>query len=150
MGNSKRQFRLYESVIPEEWQRHVSIMKVVADSKVYSKGVAEYEERIKIGEDVGSLIVIKHPKEDLYAVLDGHHRYHAYSNLGIKKAKCAVIPDPIGLLFTLTKDGMLQPTEEFTEYVRIPFKKLETFLYEFMNHPEGLLKRSMHQFKEKA
>lgn len=143
MKDSKRRFRLRESVTPKEWKAYVDMKKIVADSKVYPEGVKMYQDRIKRGEDIGTITLIKHPKEDLYAVLDGHHRFYAYSNMGIERTKCIVVPDPVGFLFTLTKDGMLQPTEEFTQYVRVPFKKLESFLYDFLNRPEELLKRKL-------
>ena len=148
MVNSKRRFSLYESIAPKEWETNVDIKRIVADSKVYSDGVKMYENRLKRGENIGAIILIKHPKENLYAVLDGHHRFYAYSNMGIEKTKCVVIPDPVGFLFTLTKDGVLQPTKEFTEYVRVPFKKLETFLYDFLNNPRELLKQKLMSRKK--
>jgi hypothetical protein len=118
---------------PEKYAEYISIKKIVADSKVYSEGVKRYENRIRNGNDLGTIIVIKHPKKELYAVLDGHHRYWAQKEMGIKKIKCAVIKDYFGLLFSVTKDGLLQPKKEFTEYIRVPFKKIENYLYEFLH-----------------
>jgi len=141
MKESKGKPRLFDAAIPEEWKREIDIRRILADTRVYSEGVQTYREEIEEGKDVGTLIVIEHPEEDLYAVLDGHHRYHAYQSLGVKKIKCAIIPDPVGLLFNITKEGALQPTEEFTKYVRIPFKRLESFLYEFLNRPKETLER---------
>lgn len=140
---SKRRFRLHESVTPKGWKTYVDVKKILADSKVYPEGVKMYEDMIRRGEDIGAITLIKHPKEDLYAVLDGHHRFHAYSKMGIERTNCIVVPDPVGFLFTLTKDGMLQPTEEFTKHVRVPFKKLESFLYDFLNRPDELLKQKL-------
>jgi hypothetical protein len=40
-----------------------------------------YQKRIQNGEKIGPLIVVKHPNFDLYAVLDGHHRYYALLEL---------------------------------------------------------------------
>jgi hypothetical protein len=118
---------------PEKYAEYISIKKIVADSKVYSEGVKKYENRIRNGDDIGTIIVIKHPKKELYAVLDGHHRYWAQKEMGIKEIKCAVIQDYFGLLFSVTKEGLLQPTKEFTKYLRVPFKKIENYLYEFLH-----------------
>ena len=78
-------------------------------------------------EDVGTIVVVKHPKRNLYAVLDGHHRYWAVRHKGIKEMNCAVILDFLGLLFLLTKEGVFQPPKEFTQYVRVPLKRLENY-----------------------
>jgi len=132
MKDPEKLFKLDILKDPEKHAENISIEKIVADSKVYSEGVKRYENKIRHGEDIGTIIVIKHPKKELYAVLDGHHRYWAQKEMGIKKIKCAVIRDHLGLLFSATEDGLLQPTKEFTKYVRVPFKKIENHLYEFL------------------
>jgi hypothetical protein len=132
MKDSEKLFKFDILRNPEKYSEDIRTEKIVADSKVYSMGVKRYEDKIRHGEDVGTIIVIKHPKKELYAVLDGHHRYWAQKKMGIKKIKCAVIRDHIGLLFSATEDGLLQPTREFTKYVRVPFKKIESYLYRFM------------------
>jgi hypothetical protein len=59
---------------PEKYLVQLPIDKIIADSKVSREGVEGYKQRIKDGEKVGLIIVVKHPKFDVYAVLDGHHR----------------------------------------------------------------------------
>jgi hypothetical protein len=132
MKSSEKIFKFDILKNPEKYAEIIGIGKIVADSKVYSSGVKRYEDKIRHGEDVGTIIVIRHPKKDLYAVLDGHHRYWAQKRMGAKKIKCAVIRDHVGLLFSATEDGLLQPTKEFTKYVRVPYKKIENYLYKFL------------------
>lgn len=131
---------MYESIIPKDWERWIEIDKIIADAKVYSDGVKMYEEMMKRDEETGLIVLVKHPSKDLYAVLDGHHRFHAYLKLGVKEVPCIVLPAMIGFLFDITKEGVLQPTEEFTKYVRVPFKKIESFLIRFLDRPEEFLK----------
>lgn len=49
MKDSKRRFRLRESVTPKEWKAYVDMKKIVADSKVYPEGVKMYQDKIKRG-----------------------------------------------------------------------------------------------------
>lgn len=119
----------------EKW---IEIEKIVADKKVYKKGVESYKKEIISGKNIRLITVVKHPKINLYAVLDGHHRFWAQKELGKSRIKCTVIHDFIGPLFFFTKEGYLQPTPLFTEYVRVPFKKLKRFLEEFIKEPEKL------------
>jgi hypothetical protein len=141
MNFSMLEFDLYSVKIkldifvnPDKYAVCISTDKIVADPKVCAEGVKRYERQIDENKDIGTLIVVKHPRKDLYAVLDGHHKYHALKNKGLMEMKCAVIPDyVIGLLFLLTKKGVLQPSKEFTKYVRVPLKRAEEFLYEFLS-----------------
>jgi len=119
----------------EEW---IDIEEIVADRKVYGKGVEHYIQAIKSGKEIRPLLVVKHPKKNLYAVLDGHHRYWAQKETGVKNVKCIVILDSVGPLFFFTKEGYLQPTPLFTEYIRVPFKKMKNYLEEFLRSPEKL------------
>jgi hypothetical protein len=132
MKDSEKLFKFDILRNPEKYAENISTEKIVADEKVYSVGVKRYKNKIRHGENIGTIIVIKHPKKELYAVLDGHHRYWAQKKMGIEKIKCAVIRDHFGLLFSATEDGLLQPTKEFTKYVRVPFKKIENHLYKFL------------------
>ena len=36
------------------------------------------------------IVVLKHPHEEYYAVLDGHHRFYAYYELGPKELRVAI------------------------------------------------------------
>ena len=116
---------------PEKYKEFILLEKIVVDEKVVDEGVARYEEMIESGGELKPIIVIKHPKEDLYAVLNGHHRFWALKEMKINKIKCAVIEDPLGILFNLTKDGFLQPTVELTQYFVVPLRKFEEQLNEF-------------------
>jgi len=126
----------------EKYRESIEINKIVADSKVHQEGVEFYEHKVALGEEVGTLLVVKHPTEDLYAVLDGHHKYWGTRGFleqmpseerFIRQMDCAVIPDYFGLLFNptnegllfyLTKEGLLQPPKQVTKYIRTPLKKV--------------------------
>ena len=116
---------------PEKHRVNISVTKIIADEKVYREGVKRYKNMLKSGRDIGTIVVIKHPEKDLYTVLDGHHRFFALKEMKFNKIKCAVIQDPFGILFGLTKDGYLQPTSELTQYFVVPLKKFEEQFNEF-------------------
>lgn len=94
--------------------------------------------------------MIKHPRKDVYAVLDGHHRFHALLESGVKKIDCAVVGDFSSFMFYLTKDGWFQPPKEVTEYFRMPVlkfrKDLDDFLVEFSKNPEKTQKKMLRKF----
>jgi len=125
---------------PEKYARAIPIEKLVADKKVYAKGVERYKDMLEKGKDLGAIIVVKHPRKDLYAVLDGHHRFWAQKETGAETIDCAVITDYYGLTFHLTKHGVWQPGPEFTKRIRIPLIKwgqgLVNFLKEFREDPK--------------
>jgi len=127
---------------PKKYARRLPLEKIVADTKVYRQGVERYKQKIMDHEDVGPIIVIKHPHKELYAVLDGHHRYYAYLELNINEIDCAIAGDYSSTIFHMTKLGLFQPNEKITEYLRIPTlkfqKDLEQFLTEFLIKPEKI------------
>jgi hypothetical protein len=94
--------------------------EVVADTRVYREGVERYKEKIAKGESLPPIIVVKHPTKELYAVLDGHHRYYAYVELGRKEIDCALTGNTSGVIFYLTEHGVFQPPSEITEHIRVP------------------------------
>jgi len=108
------------------------IEKIVADSKVSRKGVKVYKEKIKNRMRIDPIIVVKHPNIDKYAVLDGHHRYYAYLEMGKKEIESAIAGDYSQVIFYLTKNGYLQPSVKFTQEIRNPAKKLHENLKEFL------------------
>ena len=124
---------------PEKYALYLPIDKLVADSKVSRQGVEVYKKKISEKQKINPIIVVKHPKKDLYAVLDGHHRYYAYLELNTKEVKCALAGDYSSVLFYLTKNGYFQPSTEFTEGVRQPVIRLhqnmKQFLANFLNKP---------------
>ena len=88
---------------PEKYLTCPSIEKIIADTKVSTEAIELYKQKIKNGEKIPKLIVAKHPKFDVYAVLDGHHRYYAYLEMGRKKIECALAGDFSIILFYLTE-----------------------------------------------
>jgi hypothetical protein len=122
---------------PEKYAVCLPIEKLVADSKVSRRGIDVYKKKIQENHKVNPIIVVKHPRKDLYAVLDGHHRYYAYLELNKKDVDCALAGDYSSVVFYLTQHGYLQPTPEFTEGVRQPVirlhQNLKQFLANFLN-----------------
>jgi hypothetical protein len=117
--------------------RHIvclPVEKIVADSKVSRKGIEYYKQKIASNEPINPLIVVKHPKKDLYAVLDGHHRYYAYLELGKTKIDCVLAGNYSSVLFYLTEHGYFQPSPQITEGLRQPAIKLHKNLKEFLNN----------------
>ena len=145
---------------PEKYSTPLLADKIVADTKVDPEGVKRYKEKLVAGEQLRPIVVVKHPHKDLYAVVDGHHRFFAQIEYRRKNIDCAVIHDFTGLMFNLTKDGWLQPHPTLTKHVRAPIlefhQKLEQsinrelrqnmkrFLADFNINPEKLIKN----FKE--
>ena len=97
-------------VHPDKYLIQVSTEKIVADKKVQNQIVEYYKRKIRNGEDILPIVVIKNPGQELYAVLDGHHRYYAFFELGVKNVKCAFFGDFSGLLFYMVGHGFFQPT----------------------------------------
>jgi ParB-like chromosome segregation protein Spo0J len=84
-------------------------------------------------ENIDHIIVFRHPEKDLYAVLDGHHRYYAYAELGKKQIKCALAGGFSSVIFYLTENGYLQPASQFTKEIRQPAKRFHKNLKEFLD-----------------
>jgi eight-cysteine-cluster-containing protein len=139
-----RKFNPEVFINPDKFKQKISIDRIVADPKVSHRGVKRYKKMLAKGENLGTIIVIKHPREDFYAVVDGHHRYYAQLESGIKEINCAIIGNLSSFIFHLTKDGWFQPSKEFTDNVRIPILKfqehLKQFLKEFLKNPEKFKK----------
>jgi hypothetical protein len=137
-------------VNPMKYARPLSIEKIVADSKVSREGVEFYKKKIANNEKINPIIVVKHPRIDLYAVLDGHHRYWACREMGKKTIDSALAGDWSSVNFYLTEYGFFQPSSETTEKLREPAKKmhenLKQFLDEFIN--EENIKREIEKRKE--
>lgn len=119
----------------------INIQNIVADPKVFRKGIDRYKEKILKNEKIKPIRVLKHPKKDLYAVLDGHHRFYAFLEAGITEIECSVIKAPT-FLFDGTAKGWLQPHPAITKNVRIPMKRFTNYMIQFRKYPEKLLKVS--------
>jgi protein-tyrosine phosphatase len=101
---------------PENHLICLPIEKIIADTKVNRRIVELYKRKIVTGERILAIVVIKNPGKDIYAVLDGHHRYFATLEMGIKEINCAFAGDFSGLVFTMAKYGFFQPATEIIEY----------------------------------
>lgn len=144
-------------LFPEKYSVPLPIDQIVADAKVDVDGVIRYKEQLAAGKQLRPIVVVKHPHKDLYAVVDGHHRFFAQIEFGQKDIDCAVIQDFVGFMFQLTKDGWLQPHPAFTKHVRVPIlefhqkldqsinqdlrQNLKQFLADFNQNPETLIEK---------
>ena len=120
---------------PEKYLVRLPIEKIVADTKVSPDAIELYKQKIKNGEKIAPIIVVKHPKFEVYAVLDGHHRYYAYLELGKKEVNCAMAGDFSGVFF-------YQPNPETKGELRKPVLQLheniQDFLKNFLKDPDKL------------
>ena len=127
---------------PSKYLRRLPLEEIVADTKVYRQGVERYKEKISNGESVPPIIVVKHPTREVYAVLDGHHRYYAYVELGRKEIDCALAGNCSQVIFNMTKRGLFQPPLEVTQHIRVPALqfnvKVKRFLSDFLKNPYGI------------
>jgi hypothetical protein len=124
---------------PEKFKTELPMDRIVADGKVVEDGVDHYHEKIQNGYEPRPIIVIKHPTEELYAVLDGHHRFEALKKSGATEVSSVVVDAYSNLQFNLTKKGVFQPGPLLTKYVRIPFKKLAAYMKNFLENPWQML-----------
>lgn len=133
---------------PNKYAQDITIKKIVADLKVDLDGIHRVINQIESGKELKAIVIVKHPKKDYYAVLDGHHRFWAQKILGYTKIKCAVIEDIIGIGFHLTKNGIFQPDPKITKYVRIPLKRVYSYITEFINEPEKIINEMNNKIKK--
>jgi len=135
-----RKFNPDVFINPDKYTEKISVDKIITDMKVYRQGVERYKDMLKQRKDLGTIIVLKHPREDIFAVVDGHHRFIAQQEFGIKEVDCAVLGDFSSFIFHMTKDGWFQPSPEITQYFRVPIlqfqEDLKKFLEEFIKNPE--------------
>jgi hypothetical protein len=128
---------------PSKYLKQLPLEKIVADTKVYRQGVERYKEKIAKGEDIPPIIVVKHPTKDIYAVLDGHHRYYAYVELGKKEVECALAGDFSRVIFYMTQHGLFQPHSEITKHIRVPAlrfnENVKQFLSDFSKDPYRIM-----------
>ena len=137
---------------PEKYLVRLPIDNIVADSKVVREGVEGYKQRIEGGEKVGLIIVVKHPKFDVYAVLDGHHRYYALLELGKKEIDCALAGDFSSVIFYMTKHGYFQPNAEVRKGIHkqtLQFhENIQEFLDNFSKNPHVSLQAKKEKQSE--
>lgn len=125
---------------PEKYPICLPIEEIIADTKVSPKAIELYKQKIKNKEKIPPIIVVKHPKYDVYAVLDGHHRYYAYLEMGRKEIECALAGDFSTVIFYLTEQGFFQPNPQTKGKMRKPVlqlhENLQDFLQNFLKDPE--------------
>jgi len=128
---------------PEKYLVRLPIDKLVADTKVDPEAIEMFK-KIENGVKIAPLIVVKHPKFDAYAVLDGHHRYYAFLELGKKEVDCALAGDFSSLMFYMTEHGYFQPkpeTKEENQKKTINLhENVQDFLQNFLKDPNKLQK----------
>ncbi len=107
-----REFNVDVFVHPTKYLLWLPITKIVADKKVQRLIIEHYKRKIRKGDDIRPIVVIEKPNREIYAVWDGHHRYYAYLELGIKAVRCAYAGNLSGLLFFMVEHGFFQPTSE--------------------------------------
>jgi len=143
-GRDDRQVNVDVFRNPSRYLRRLPIGEVVADARVYRKGVERYKGKIAKGESVPPIIVVKHPTKEIYAVLDGHHRYYAYVELGWKEIDCALAGNVSAVIFHMTEHGVFQPPSGLTEHIRVPAfefnAKVKQFLSDFSKDPYKIQK----------
>ena len=140
----EREINVDVFINPNKYLKRLPLEKIVADTKITRQGVERYRQKILNEEEIDPIIVVKHPTRDLYAVLDGHHRYYAYLELGRKEIDCALASNFSAVFFYATKLGLLQPHPEITEHARVPalqfHDNLEQFLSDFQKDPQEFRK----------
>ena len=115
---------------PDEYTVVLPIDEIVCDNNVdfeYAENLSKYDV-----SKMTPIIVIKHPSKQLYAVLDGHHRFNATKLRGMRTIRAVVVDDYIGLGFDLTSKGVFQPSAELTKYIRVPIKRFVEYLRGFL------------------
>ena len=115
---------------PDKYAVDLPVEKIVCDENIdndYVQMLTEVD-----ASEFTPIIVIKHTNKELYAVLDGHHRFKAARLNGLKTIKAVVVDDYTGLGFELTRQGIFQPTPEFTRHVRVPIKRSISDMRDFL------------------
>ena len=120
-------------VNPAKYARLLATKKIVADKKFSRQGVDFYKQKIIKKEKVDPIIVVKHPRKKVYAVLDGHHRYYAYRELRVKYINSVLAGNYSSVIFYLTEHGYFQPSSQVTDHLRQPIKEFNQNLKEFLD-----------------
>jgi len=139
----------FEKLInPEKHSQRIEIKKIVAAPKLHREGVERYKKHILDGKPIKPIVVLKHPTEEMYAVLDGHHRFYALLELGAQTIDASVISSRTKFLFNRTKEGWLQPTPAMTKYIHAPVLAFAKYINEFVKKPKKHLKISKIDFEK--
>ena len=117
--------------MPNKFAVDLPVDKIVCDENIDYDYVRKLARKMDASK-LTPIVVIKHPDKELYAVLDGHHRFKAARLKGLNKIKAAIVDDYVGLGFELTRQGVFQPSPEFTKYVRVPLKRFIEYMQDFL------------------
>ena len=128
---------------PEKFATELPVDRIVCDGKVDEGHVERILEDMDDPSTLKPIVVIKHPRQDVYAVLDGHHRFSAARRRGATTVRAAVVDDYVGLGFELTKRGAFQPSPLFTKHVRVPAKRLASYMERFLGAPREMLREEL-------
>ena len=143
-GHRAREINIDVFANPEKYLLRLPIEKIVADTKVDPEAIEMYKKKIENGEKIAPLIVVKHPKFEVYAVLDGHHRYYALLESGKKEVDCALAGDFSSLMFYMAEQGYFQPKpqtkEENQKKIIHLHENVQDFLQNFLKDPNKLPK----------
>lgn len=107
----------------DQYAELLPIDTIFAYQEVCARGIERCENMLEAGKDLGTIVVIRHPRMYRHVVFDGTHRYRAQRNKGFTEISAAPFPDKFGLLYHATEENLLRPTKEFTENVRMPWKR---------------------------
>jgi hypothetical protein len=135
--------------LPERYAQEIPMDQIVCDTKVDEDRVEEIRSTCSDASQFKALVVVKHPKKDVYAVLDGHHRFWAAWRSGFPTIRAAVVDDYIGLGFRLTQKGTFQPSPEVTKHIRMPLKRFKVQMEQFLKNPEEVLRQQLNRFKSR-
>jgi len=128
---------------PERHAVELPVDRIVCDGKVDEGHVERILEDCDDPSKLKPIVVIKHPRQDVYAVLDGHHRFSAARRRGARTVRAAVVDDYVGLGFEFTKRGVFQPVPLFTRHVRVPAKRLARYMERFLKEPREMLREEL-------
>jgi hypothetical protein len=126
---------------PNKHAQEIPVDMIVSDDKVDVDYLEKMKNDIPDPTEMKAIVVIKHPKEDAYTVLDGHHRFAMLRDTGCDTIRAAVVDDYLGLGFHLTKIGAFQPTPAFTKHIRVPLKRWIGQMELFLRDPKGQLRK---------
>ena len=130
---------------PDKHARELPIDRIVCDDKVDEGWVNELTNNCGHPSELKAIVVVKHPKQDIYTVLDGHHRFEVARRSGQTTIRAAVVDDYIGLGFHLTKHGTFQPPPEFTKFIRVPIKRFTIFMERFLKNPREVIQQQLQR-----
>ena len=132
-------FRAYFD--PNKHAREIPVDRIISDDKVDEDYLDKMKNDVPDPKEMRAIVVIKHPKVEMYSVLDGHHRLRIHRDMGCDTIRAAIVDDYIGLGFYLTKVGAFQPTPAFTKYIRVPLKRWMGQMELFLRDPRGELRK---------